>query len=128
MSECFYFKNTGNFYLYSKPINMKSGENKLTKLCLDEMKIDPNNGDMFLFFNKACNQLKLFYFDGNGSQELIKFLPNGGFTLPVAESGQSYIKIPIKKLSLLFREPNFTIETFLDNIADMLHYFYDEGE
>lgn len=35
-------------YLYTKAISMKWGEKKLTKICQEEMGIDPNLGDTFI--------------------------------------------------------------------------------
>ncbi|MHB1948854.1 MAG: IS66 family insertion sequence element accessory protein TnpB [Gammaproteobacteria bacterium] len=90
-------------YLYSKPISMKLGENKLIDLCITEMKLNPDKGFMFLFFNKSQDKIKLFYLDESGSQEIIKVLPRGGFLLPVATDTQKYLKIDINKLPSLFR-------------------------
>ena len=91
-------------YIYPKPINMTFGEKKLIAICIDEMGLDPNEGALFLFFNKSQNRLKLFFLDSFGSQELVKVLPKGGFMLPVAVSGEEkYIKIDTKKLNSLFR-------------------------
>lgn len=40
-------------YLYTKPINMQWGENKLKNICLNEMQIKLNKNQLFLFSNKA---------------------------------------------------------------------------
>lgn len=92
-----------HIYLYPKPISMRFGENKLIDLCKNKMGLDPNKKLVFLFFNKAQNQIKLFYIDESGSQEIIKVLPKGGFLLPVAIANQKYIKIEMSKLPSLFR-------------------------
>lgn len=125
MESFSYISDTGHIILYAKPINMRLGEDKIKQLCQKQMGIDPQNGDLFLFFNSAKDKLKLFYLDNNGSQELIKFLPKGGFMLPIADTDQSYIKLPISKLSRLFRSSNFTIERILDNAVDILNYLHD---
>ncbi|MHB1949777.1 MAG: IS66 family insertion sequence element accessory protein TnpB [Gammaproteobacteria bacterium] len=95
--------NVKHVYLYSKPISMKLGENKLIDLCINEMELNPDKGLMFLFFNKAHDKIKLFYLDESGSQEIVKILPRGGFLLPVATDNQKYLKIDINKLPSLFR-------------------------
>lgn len=95
--------NVKHVYIYPKAINMSWGERKLSQLCQDEMGIDPNMGDVFLFFNNKKDRLKLFFMDEDGSQEFMKLLPQGGFLLPVAEEGEKYIRVGSDKLNSLFR-------------------------
>jgi len=90
-------------YLYTKPINMLWGENKLREICLAEMQIDPKQKEVFLFFNKAMDKLKLFFLDFDGSQELIKWPPKGSFMLPVSEQNEIFIKIARNKLNSIFK-------------------------
>jgi transposase len=77
----------GRVYMYTKPINMQWGPVKLSRLCTEEIGIDPKTGAVFLFFNKAKDKLKVFFLDDEGSQELMKVMPKGGFMVPVAEDG-----------------------------------------
>ena len=92
-----------HIYMYPKPISMKLGENKLSKLCIDEMGLDPTKGFVFLFFNKSQDKIKLFYLDDTGSQEIMKVLPQGGFLFPVPSDGQKYVKLDVSKLKSLLR-------------------------
>ena len=55
-------------FFYPTPIPMNWGEKKLTKICKEEMGIEPTLGSVFLFFNYKLNQLKLFFLDETGSQ------------------------------------------------------------
>lgn len=89
--------------MYTKPINMRWGENKLKNLCIEEMKIDPKKGEVFLFFNKAMDQLKLFFIDDISVQEVVKALPKGGFMLPVAKENDIVVKVERKKLDAIFK-------------------------
>lgn len=89
--------------VYTKPINMRWGTNKLGKICRQEMKIDPKNGDVFLFFDKAMNKLKLFFIDYTGAQEIMKVLSKGGFMLPVSIENDIVIKVETKKLNAIFK-------------------------
>lgn len=90
-------------YLYPKPININWSEKKLAEICKQEMGIDPTPKDLFVFFNKNKDKLKLFFLDANGSQELIKVLPIGGFMIPVATHDEKYIRLESTKLKSLFR-------------------------
>ena len=90
-------------YLYPTPIPMNWSEKKLTQICKEEMGIDPAFGGVFLFFNSKLNQLKLFFLDETGSQEMMKFLPKGGFMLPVKNNDEKYIPIAGSMLKKLFK-------------------------
>jgi hypothetical protein len=74
----FQIPDVENVYLYQKPISMRWGEKKLTALCKEEMGIDPGNGGVFLFYNSKRNELKLFFHDRDGWEELSKRMPRGG--------------------------------------------------
>ncbi len=89
-------------YMHTKPVDMQWGPEKLTKICVDEIGIDPKSGAVFLFFNHAKDRLKIFFLDGDGSQTFMKVLPRGGFMVPVAHSGAKYVKVDAKKLSSIF--------------------------
>jgi len=99
----FQIPDVQNVYLYQKPISMRWGGKKLTALCKEEMGIDPGNGGVFLFYNSKRNELKLFFHDSDGWQELSKRMPRGGFMLPAPRTGQNFVKIDRKKLRSLFR-------------------------
>jgi hypothetical protein len=67
------------------------------------MAIDRGKGGVFLFYNSKRNELKLFFHDRDGWEELSKRMPRGGFTLPAPRTGQNFVKIHRKKLHSLFR-------------------------
>ena len=89
--------------MYTKPINMRLGEDKIIDICLQEMKIDPKDGDVFLFFNKDMDRLKLFFIDYTGTQIITKALPKGGFMLPVPKDNAVVVKIDKSKLGATFK-------------------------
>lgn len=95
---------------------MQWGPEKLAKTCTDEIGIDPKTGAVFLFFNKAMDQLKVFFFDDDGSQEFMKVLPKGSFLVPVANEDEKYVEIDAKTLPKLLRSDA------LDVIASVFQY------
>jgi hypothetical protein len=95
-------------HLYPLPINLRWGEAKLIELCKAEMGLDPRKGGVYLFFNRKKDQMKLFFLDDDGSQELIKILPKGGFLVPVPRTGDRFVKIGVEKLNSLFRTGMFS--------------------
>jgi hypothetical protein len=87
---------------------MRWGEAKLSQICQQEMGMDPASGDIFLFFNRKKDQMKLFFRDDDGSQEVSKMLPKGGFMVPAPKDGESFVKIGREKLNSLFRTSLFS--------------------
>lgn len=99
----FQIPNVKKIYLYPKPIPMNFGETKLTQICRDEMGIDPEDGSVFLFFNRKQDQIKLFFLDETGSQQFAKLLPKGGFLLPLAEPGEKFVILGREKVESIFK-------------------------
>jgi transposase len=93
----------GRIHLYQKPINMRFGEKKLTQLCRQELGREPKINELFLFYNPKRDTLKLFWHDGNGSQEIVKTLPRGGFMLPAPKDGEAFATLARSKLDSVFR-------------------------
>jgi hypothetical protein len=104
----FELPNVKFVYLYPLPINIRWGEAKLIELCKTEMGLDPKKGGIFLFFNRKKDQMKLFFLDDDGSQELLKILPKGGFMVPAPKEGDKFVKIATSKLNSIFRTDMFS--------------------
>ena len=93
----------GRIQLYQKPISMRFGERKLMQLCCQELGREPKVNELFLFYNTKRDTLKLFWRDGNGSQEITKTLPRGGFMLPAPKDGEAFVTLARSKLESVFR-------------------------
>ena len=93
----------GRIQLYQKPISMRFGERKLTQLCCQELGREPKVNELFLFYNTKRDTLKLFWRDGNRSQEITKALPRGGFMLPAPKDGEAFVTLARSKLESVFR-------------------------
>lgn len=93
-------------YLYPKPIPMNWGEKKLIQTCKTEMGLDPALGGVFLFYNSKLDQLKLFFLDEDGSQQVSKLLPKGAFMVPLKSGDEKYIRIARSMINKLFKSPS----------------------
>ena len=91
-------------HMYAEPINMRWGEKKLSQICRDEIGIDPAAGDVFLFFNRAKDQIRLFFLDSDGCQMLTKLLPKNAFLLPVVDEGERSVEVTVSMLPKLFKQ------------------------
>ena len=93
----------GPVRLYQQPIRTQFGERKLTQLCRQELGREPEINEPFLFFNTKRDTLKLFWRNDNGSQEIVKALPRGGFLLPAPRDGEAFVTLARSKLDSVFR-------------------------
>lgn len=100
----FSLPNVTHVHMYAEPIRMSWGEKKLETLCKEEIGIDPADGGVFLFYNRAKDQIRLFFLDADGCQMLTKLLPKNAFLLPVAADGERSVEIPASMLATLFKQ------------------------
>ena len=94
--------------LYQKPIHPHWGQKKLTALCRAEFHRDPEINQLFLFYTSRKDLLKLFWRDRHGTQEISRYLPDGGFILPAPKPGEAFVQLNRQILDRLFRIPKRT--------------------
>jgi len=95
--------NTKELILYKNPVSMQWGHERLLRLCREEMGLDPREGGVFLFFNKAQDCMKVFFVDDSGDQSITKKLDRGGFLMPVSNDDSSFVKVRAGLLPTLFK-------------------------
>src|SRR5215210_1927762 len=88
------------YYLYNGTTDMRKSYNGLTILVRTELGRNPLNGDVFIFFNKHHNQLKLLLWEGDGFGIYQKRLEKGNFELP--KQGSDGPGMPLTHQQLLF--------------------------
>lgn len=71
-----------HYYLYNSTTDMRKSYNGLTIVVRTELGRSPLNGDVFIFFNKHRNQVKLLLWEGDGFGIYQKRLEKGSFELP----------------------------------------------
>lgn len=91
--------NAVKVYVGREPINMKRSFAGLVTLIQTEFSHDPLTGNIFVFFNKHANKIKLIYWDRTGFAIWYKFLNHGKFRLPSIQD--KIYKISISDLNLL---------------------------
>lgn len=81
------------YFLYRGITDMRKGFDGLSGLVRNNMQIDPLNGDVFLFFNRRVNQVKLLQWDRDGFALYYKRLERGTFEIP--QGGETKINAEI---------------------------------
>ena len=70
------------YFLFRGVCDMRKGFDGLSGLVRNNMQCDPLNGDIYLFFNRRCNQVKVLQWDRDGFALYYKRLEQGTFELP----------------------------------------------
>lgn len=73
---------SGRYFLYRHQGDMRKGFDGLCGLVRDGMTKDPLSGDVFIFFNKRRNQVKLLLWERDGFSIYHKRLERGTYELP----------------------------------------------
>ena len=92
-----------NYYLYNGPADMRKTFNGLTSIIRGELSGNPLSGDVFIFFNRSRNQVKLLLWEGEGFGIFHKRLEQGTFELPAASAGQAGAAIPWQDLQFILQ-------------------------
>jgi transposase len=86
-------------FLCRRPIDFRKAHDGLCAIIRDEFKDDPFGGDVFAFFNRSRDRIKLVVWDRNGFWLLYKRLEKG--TFPFAVSGEGRMEIEQGQLAMI---------------------------
>lgn len=106
--------NAVKVYVSREAINMKRSFAGLTAIIEADFKHDPLTGNIFVFFNKPANKVKLIYWDRTGFAIWYKFLNQGKFRLPNIQD--KLYKLSISDLNLLLEGIDLTSRQRLKSI------------
>ena len=73
---------------YSEPVDMRKSFDGLVAIVQNVLHEDPLTGDLYVFFNRRGNYLKLVAWDRTGYTLFAKRLERGRFRLPSGEAKQ----------------------------------------
>lgn len=70
------------YYLYQEAADMRKGFDSLSGIVSSQMQHNALSGDIFIFFNRRRNQVKLLHWEGDGFSLYYKRLEKGTFEIP----------------------------------------------
>ena len=97
-------------FVYAKPADMRKGCHRLAAIVRDEFHANPQDGSLFLFFNRRRDRLKLLHWDGGGFWLYSRLLEAGRFEeLPLASRGDGpCARIDATELAMLLAGVSLT--------------------
>jgi len=93
-------------YVANFAINMNKSFTGLSAIVSSDFKQDVCSGNLFAFFNKKCDRVKILYWDGNGFGLWYKQLQKGRFNLPRIQN--KHYKLTVAELNLLLEGIDLT--------------------
>jgi len=82
---------------------MRKGFDGLSGLVRNEFSLDPLNGDVFIFFNRPQNRIKILHWQGDGFAIYSKRLEKGTFEMPKVNSSGKNIEISSEQLQFILQ-------------------------
>ncbi len=105
-------------YLAYGRVDLRGSVDRLSAITREVLKLDPDCGALFLFFNNRRNKLKALWFDRNGHVVLYKRLQKGSFAIPppVDDSQQPYVELSAAEFSRIL-----TGLVWFQDVPDWVH-------
>ena len=99
----FGLEDSRRYYVCQYYVRMNMGINGLSKIVSNELKRPLLNGDVFIFFGKSRQMVKLLCWDGDGFLLYQKRLEKGTFELPRFRPDLKAAEMPYRTLSAIMR-------------------------
>ena len=82
---------------------MRKSFDGLSGIVRNELQKDPLRGEVFIFINKRCNQMKLLLWEGDGFSLYYKRLEKGTYELPFRDARTTCIELGSDELMLILK-------------------------
>jgi transposase len=97
------FPGSHRYFIYRSAADMRKGFDGLSGLVRGEFLLDPLSGDVFIFFNRPHNRIKILHWQGDGFAIYCKRLEKGTFELPKENSSSRSIEVSSEQLHFILQ-------------------------
>ncbi len=98
-----YFSERLRYFVYRGPCDMRKGFDSLSGIVRNEYSLDPLTGDVFVFFSRHRNKIKILHWQGDGFAIFSKRLEKGTFEMPKQTAANNAIEISAEQLQLILK-------------------------
>jgi transposase len=106
-------------WLSASPVDMRKGIYTLSVIVVEQLKLPPGEGDLFIFYNRHYNRLKILFWQQNGFCLFYKKLERGRFKIPVVKD-----KMNISSQQLRWLLDGLDFQKIKGHPTLKYHYFY----
>jgi transposase len=89
------------YFIYRGDCDMRKGYDGLSGLVTNELKMDPLMGDVFIFFSRSHNRVKILHWQGDGFAIYSKRLEKGTFEIIKLKVNSPSIEISADQLQFI---------------------------
>ena len=108
----FGLEDSRRYYVCQRYVRMNMGINGLSRIVGNELRRPLLCGDVFIFFGKSRQMVKLLCWDGDGFLLYQKRLERGTFELPRFRPGLRAAEMPYRTLSAIMRGVSLKSERY----------------
>lgn len=98
-----FFSERLRYFVYRTGCDMRKGYDGLSGIVRNEYKMDPLQGDVFVFFSRTLNKIKILHWQGDGFAIFSKRLERGTFEIPKVKSENNAIEISGEQLQFILK-------------------------
>ena len=91
----------GAIVLATEPVDLRRGHDGLATLVRTLWNADPYSGQLFIFYGKQLDRIKILFFSSGGFVVYFKRLERGKFSMPYVADGASHVTIDATSLAML---------------------------
>ena len=110
------------YFLCRHPVNMRKGIDSLFNLVISESTLAPMTGDVFVFFSKNRQSVKLLKWDRDGFLLYHKRLERGTFEMPRKNAETGYYELPWETFSFIMSDVSLESVQFRKRYRTRLIY------
>jgi transposase len=88
-------------YFATGLVDMRNGIDGLRAVVEQTLKLNPNEGHLFVFIGKGKDKLKILFWDRNGYVVYFKRLERGRFQLPAVNERRTRVEMEAAQLAML---------------------------
>jgi transposase len=85
------------------PTDMRKGFDALAAIVAHSLKLDPLSGQLFLFFNRRRDKMKILYWDRDGLAIWYRRLEQGTYQVPQADATSHSVEVRAEELMMILR-------------------------
>ena len=94
---------SGKLYVAVDPADMRKQADGLSALVMKSLRQEPLSGDVFIFFNRRRDIIRILFWDNDGFWVLSKRLEAGRYRRLAADTDQASVTVTAAELSELLR-------------------------